>query len=106
MRQMLETEGLIPVKMTDNKYCLHPEYLIELINFIGVKASAKEKETRDRMRDLRRSLYTQKNWDLYDLQVEEEFEFSSKMNDLVTREVLIELKLTTLDLDKAEKLLI
>ena len=67
LRQMLEKEGLIPAKMTDNKYCLHPEYLIELMNFIGVVALAKAKETGDKMRKLRRGFYSEKNWDLYEL---------------------------------------
>ena len=67
LRQMLEKEELIPVKMTENKYCLHPEYLIELMNFIGVVALVKEKETGDKMRELRRGFYSEKKWDLYEL---------------------------------------
>ena len=38
MEDLLKREGLFTIKKTENKYCLHPEYLIELLNFIGVIA--------------------------------------------------------------------
>ena len=40
----LEREGLLKPKLTKNKYCLDPEYLIELLNFIGVMAHEKDPE--------------------------------------------------------------
>ena len=39
LQQLIEREGLVPPKKTANKYCLHPDYLIQLLNFIGVLAN-------------------------------------------------------------------
>ena len=43
MEELVEREGFKPVRLTDNKYCLHPEYLIELLNFIGVMTQTLDK---------------------------------------------------------------
>ena len=37
--EKLQQENLNEVKLTENKYCLHPEFLIELLNFIGCEAN-------------------------------------------------------------------
>ena len=54
MDELLAREGLNVVRLTENKYCLHPEYLIELLNFIGVMTQTLDKQAWEGLKDKRR----------------------------------------------------
>ena len=54
MEELVKREGFKPVRLTDNKYCLHPEYLIELLNFIGVMTQTLDKALWQDLKEKRR----------------------------------------------------
>ena len=65
MKALLDREGLLPVKKTANNYCLHPEYLIELLNFIGFMANAEDQKKVEEMRKTRREFFKKQQWEYY-----------------------------------------
>ena len=87
MKQLLESEGLFPVKLTENKYCLHPEYLIELSNFIGVLASRRMPLIWEELKARRRTQFQQQDWEAYFVTVREEFRHSNRMHEQVSMQV-------------------
>ena len=88
MNEFLAREGLKEVRLTGNKYCLHPEYLIELLNFIGVMTQTQDKQVWDSLKDKRRKQFRDEDWDGYKLTVTEEFEHGNRQYEKVTAEVL------------------
>ena len=71
--QLLEREELKQVKWTHKSGFLHPEYLIELLNFIGVISHRKEKQRSDEIRDRRRDFFDKKDWSSYENEVSADF---------------------------------
>ena len=64
--EKLEQEKLGTVKMTENKYCLHPEFLIELLNFIGCEVHERNVVEAQALTAERRQYYKDENWDAYE----------------------------------------
>ena len=93
MNELLACEGLKAVRLTENKYCLHPEYLIELLNFIGVMTQTLDKQVWDGLKDKRRQQFRNEDWDGYKQTVTEEFELGNRQYEKVTAEVLAALDL-------------
>ena len=92
--------------MTENKYCLHPEYLIELLNFIGVMTFKTKEAAFNALKEKRRQLYRQEAWNGYTQTVRDEFRLENEAQEKVTADVLAALQLKKQDLAKSEQMLV
>ena len=106
MDDLLVREGFKPVRMTENKYCLHPEYLIELLNFIGTMTFQREADTWKELKNKRREQLRAEDAAGYKQTILEEFKHENRMYESVSNEVLAALQLTRQDLNKAETMLL
>ena len=70
--------------MAQNKYCLDEEYLIQLLNLIGVLATSRENQITISLKTLRRKFYAQKDWKAYQRIIDQEFRHQNKMQEQVT----------------------